>query len=487
MNDKYRLIDNQNLNEFARNHVSKEQDWYNNQYHLSAFSGLVNDPNGLVFYKGKYYIFMQNCPFSPEHKNKSWLLYTTVDFVNYIYEGITITPSFWGDSHGAFSGSAYVHNDELYFYYTGNIKIGTDGDRTSYTIKAKVDIENKRVDKKVLFETDKQVYTGHFRDPIVFEKNKQFYMLNGAQSLDLKGTINFATTPDLESDKWVSLKDDDFNIGTRLENYMLECPNYLSIQNRDVIFLSVEQKVSFAEGGHHVWYLTGNFDNQMNFKEVAPIRKLDQGLDYYAPQVFNNTGDRKITMAWLGNSQSEPKATFEHHWSNQLTVPRDVSLKNDHLYQKPVVELEKLRVKNITQQDKLNYENGLLEIDLLNEQSQSEFIIEFANEKNENIKIVYKDKKFGFDRSQCSYVEPISLPNLYSFEIEKITDLKILVDRSSMEIFVNEGQETMAVKFFVKEHKQIKTNLKITNAYQLQPHKIIYNNILFSNHHESGE
>jgi beta-fructofuranosidase len=48
----------------------------------------------------------------------------------------------------------------------------------------------------------------------------------------------------------------------------------------------------------------------MNFKETTKMRKLDQGLDYYAPQVFNNLNSRKITMAWLGNSQSEPKATY---------------------------------------------------------------------------------------------------------------------------------------------------------------------------------
>jgi beta-fructofuranosidase len=128
-------------------------------------------------------------------------LYTTNDFVNYVYEGIAITPSFEGDRHKVFSGSAYVYDNELYFYYTGNIKIGTDGDRTSYTIKAKLDLENKKVHKKVLFETNKKLYTGHFRDPIIFEKNNQFYMLNGAQTLDLKGTINFASTKDINSDK----------------------------------------------------------------------------------------------------------------------------------------------------------------------------------------------------------------------------------------------------------------------------------------------
>ncbi|WP_169733721.1 glycoside hydrolase family 32 protein [Mesoplasma syrphidae] len=484
MNDKYRLIDAADLHEFASNHELKNRDWYNNQYHLSAFSGLVNDPNGLVFFKGKYYIFMQNCPFSPEHKNKSWLLYTTTDFINYIYEGIAITPSFEGDRHGVFSGSAYVHKNELYFYYTGNIKIGTEGDRTSFTIKAKIDLENKTVSKKVLFETDKTRYTGHFRDPIIFEKNNRFYMLNGAQNLDLKGTINFASTSNLENDDWKFFKDEDFDISKRLDNYMLECPNYLNIENTEIIFLSVEQKVPFAKGGHHVWYLTGNFDNKMNFNETGTIRKIDQGLDYYAPQVFNNVEGRKITMAWLGNSQSDTKATNTNNWSNQLTIPREVSLKDNHLYQMPIVELEKLRSANITQQKTIEYKNGLIEVDLIN--TEKEFTIEFLNDKKEKLKLFYKNHMFGFDRSKCTYKDATSLPNIYEFAIEQISNLKILVDRSSMEIFINDGQETMTIKFFLKKHNQVKTSLTVKDAFQLEPIQIVYNNILFDNQQEGA-
>nr|WP_215216284.1 hypothetical protein [Entomoplasma sp. MP1] len=87
-------------------HLKKEKDWDNNQFHLSSYSGLINDPNGLIKINDTYYIFMQNVPFSDKHKNKSWLLYNK-NFIDYIYEGIVLTPSNDFDKNVLFSGSAY--------------------------------------------------------------------------------------------------------------------------------------------------------------------------------------------------------------------------------------------------------------------------------------------------------------------------------------------------------------------------------------------
>jgi beta-fructofuranosidase len=95
-----------------------------------------------------------------------------------------------------------------------------------------------------------------------------------------------------------------------------------------------------------------------------------------------------------------------------------MTMKDNCLYQMPISELQKLRLKNITEQDVIKYDNGLVEIDLINE--NKEFIVEFSNDKNEVLKLIYKDNKFGFDRSMCTYTDSTSLPNSYFFDIKEI-------------------------------------------------------------------
>ena len=188
-------------------------------YHLEAPFGLVNDPNGLAQYKGKYYIFFQWNPFGCEHKFKHWGLFTTEDFINYSYPKAVLAPNNRYDKNGVYSGSGYAMEDRIELLYTGNVK-NKYGKREAYQCRAICD-EYGNVEKKgIVVGKIPKGYTSHFRDPKIFERNGKYYFVIGAQTKDLKGRALLYSSENFE--KWnyegeIKTSYDDFG-------YIWECP-----------------------------------------------------------------------------------------------------------------------------------------------------------------------------------------------------------------------------------------------------------------------
>lgn len=78
--------------------------------------GLLNDPNGVIYWKGSYHVFFQWQPFQTGHGAKFWGHYTTQDVVNWKREEIALAPSDWFDKNGCYSGSAVTKDDRLYLF-----------------------------------------------------------------------------------------------------------------------------------------------------------------------------------------------------------------------------------------------------------------------------------------------------------------------------------------------------------------------------------
>ena len=82
-------------------------------HHLMPPVGWLNDPNGLCWYKGKYHVFFQYAPFDVEGGLKFWGHYTSVDLVDWKYEGTALYPDSPYDCHGVYSGSALVEDEKM--------------------------------------------------------------------------------------------------------------------------------------------------------------------------------------------------------------------------------------------------------------------------------------------------------------------------------------------------------------------------------------
>ena len=109
------------IDEKVRASFPMKHRWHN-RFHLEMPFGLINDPNGLSFYKGEYHIFYQWNPLGCEHKHKSWAHVKTRDFVNYSLPELSLWPSDDHDKDGCYSGCGYVQDGELHVLYTCNKK-----------------------------------------------------------------------------------------------------------------------------------------------------------------------------------------------------------------------------------------------------------------------------------------------------------------------------------------------------------------------------
>lgn len=107
------------------------RDPYRLHFHIMPLVGLLNDPNGFVFYKGQYHMFYQWNPFQTEHGAKFWGHAVSDDLVHWEEAPIALAPDQWYDKNGCYSGSAVVFQEKLYVFYTGNVK-NEHGKRESY-------------------------------------------------------------------------------------------------------------------------------------------------------------------------------------------------------------------------------------------------------------------------------------------------------------------------------------------------------------------
>lgn len=106
--------------ELVRQYAKKRQ-WY----HFMPECGWMNDPNGLVFFKGKYHLFYQHYPYGPYWSAMHWGHAVSTDLLHWEYLPIALAPSEPYDDYqkgGIYSGGAVVGDDgKLYLFYTGTL------------------------------------------------------------------------------------------------------------------------------------------------------------------------------------------------------------------------------------------------------------------------------------------------------------------------------------------------------------------------------
>ena len=87
---------------------------YRQTFHIQPNTGLLNDPNGFSYYNGQYHLFYQWFPLGPVHGVKYWYHVASDNLVDWQDLGIAMAPDTAYDSHGVFSGTGFVENDQLH-------------------------------------------------------------------------------------------------------------------------------------------------------------------------------------------------------------------------------------------------------------------------------------------------------------------------------------------------------------------------------------
>lgn len=449
-------------------------DKYRQKYHIMPPVGLLNDPNGLIHFNSIYHLFFQWMPFKTGHGSKFWGHYTSSDLLNWTLEPIALTPSEWYEKDGCYSGSAIEYNGKMLLFYTGNVEKG--GNREAYQCMAESE-DGITFSKKGVVINLPEGFTSHFRDPKVFKHDKSWYIVIGAQTNSLEGNIALYESYDLKSwcFKGTIINYNDLEL--RENGYMYECPDLFKIEDTYVLLFSpqgIKPEGIKYQNVYQTGYISGKMDfNNSNFNHGKFI-ELDKGFEFYAPQTTLDSKGRRLMFGWMGvpDQYENLHPTHKHKWIHNMTIPRELKLKNGKIYQSPVEELKNMRKNEIITTFSINKDNTKsitlniitteIIIDILTLDSKSSFTINLFNtyayiiynpvENTLSLKRKHLNGK-NFETRSCF--------------INKLSKLHLFIDNSSLEIFINEGEEVFTSRIF-PDHNNKDITFKTENDVTLK-------------------
>ncbi|QHV94952.1 glycoside hydrolase family 32 protein [Spirosoma endbachense] len=471
---------------------------YRPQYHFSPKAHWMNDPNGMVYFKGTYHLFFQYYPDGTVWGPMHWGHTTSKDMVHWQEQPIALFP----DSLGyIFSGSAVVDvNNTSGFGKNGQTPLVAIF--THHNPKLEKQKPDQVESQSLAYSLDEgktwTKYAGNpvlpnpgitdFRDPKVrwYEAQKKWIL-----TLATKDRITFFSSPDLKSWK----KESDFGSDAGAHGGVWECPDLVPLNHngKTVWVLIVNINPGGPNGGSAGQYFVGDFDGS-TFKPYSKETKwMDFGADNYAGVTFANTGERTILMGWMSNWQYADKVPTIN-WRSATTVPRELGLKevNKELFltSKPVKELDVLNdqgfaLKNLTVNDqydlttKAKNDTGLFRLDLAT-QATNDFSIVLANEQGNELVIGY-DKgtnNYYIDRTHSGktdfekgFGKRHTAPRLST--ANKIS-LTLLADAASVELFADDGLTVMTDIFFPEKNM---TKLLIKSAKGISISNLTYSKL----------
>ena len=441
---------------------------YRPLYHFTPQYGWMNDPNGMVYADGTYHLFYQYNPYGARWGNMHWGHAISKDLVNWQYQPTAIAP----DKLGAiFSGSAVIDHDNTAGFGKGAIiAIFTSaGDRQTQSIAYSLDggkTFTKYEGNPVL--SDANIID--FRDPKVFwhAPSKQWVM-----SLATTQTITFYGSKNLK--EWTRLS--EFGEGLGAHGGVWECPDLFPLtyegKTKWVLFVSINP--GGPNGGSATQYFIGDFDGKTFTPDTMnyPLW-LDYGRDNYAGVTWSNvpTADgRRLFIGWMSNwdyANEIPTVNFR----SAMTVARTLRLAHngEHLVvaSEPVKELESLRREPLSLADKTTSDTLTFENLLPNNQGAYEltftvtpndtdsFSFSIENTKGEVLTYLFDiaKKTLLVDRTKSSvafntnFAETLIKAPLTA---KKSYTVRLLVDKASTELFVNNGEVVQTNTVFPSE------------------------------------
>ncbi|OBX89243.1 fructosidase [Haemophilus sp. CCUG 60358] len=462
-NGKYKSIlaaEKGELAEIAET-VQKDKD-FRPHLHIAPPTGLMNDPNGLIFDGEKYHLFYQWFPFDAIHGMKHWKHLITKDFQHY-QSADDLVPCELFESHGCYSGGALKVGDKLAMFYTGNTRRPSDNQRVPYQNLAIFNLNGKLLSKRPLIENAPEGYTEHVRDPKpYFTEDGKIRFICGAQRENLTGTAiifemdNLEDTPRLLGELSLPAFDNK-NV------FMWECPDLLKLGDKDVFIWSPQGKDREAhqfQNNYHATYAVGKLTD-LTF-EAEYIGELDQGFDFYAPQTFGGLDNQTcaVLFGWIGLPDlTYPTDKFK--WHSALTLPRELRLEGTKIYQRPIAKID----ENLTalsalhfdeKADIANLDRAYLKFEVNNQAFDLTF---FQNEKGQSLHLSYENGLICLDRSQSEQTELMEKFDTKRFcEIENLQTVEIFFDRSIIEIFLNHGEKVMTSRFFIENRENTITS-----------------------------
>ena len=457
---KHRTILETTKEELAQLLEKSKNDNWKPIYHIHPEFGLLNDPNGLAYFNGYYHLFHQWYPYGTTHGMKHWAHLKSKNLVEWTREEVALIPTEDYEAHGAYSGTSIEIDNKLYLYYTGNIKLDKMN-RSSNQCLAIMDGDGniQKHPSNALIEGVPQGYTGHVRDPKVFKKNDQYYMILGAQRLDETGTFIVYQSPN--GIEWKLLGELILKNFNQEFGYMWECPDYAQIDGKDLLVFSpqgIEPQGEKYKNLFNVTYVIGKLDIENLTFEVESFDEFERGFDFYATQMFKGKEEQTLLLAWAGLGEFE-YPTDEFGWAHCLTFPREITIKDNKVIQFPAKELELLRLDGMSESGEcqgfalLPNETNTYELNVtLKPNDANTFGLNLAVSEEEHLILEFnqKEQTVTLDRSELKhqFVEEFGTYRQADLNIGEVLEIKVLMDNSIAEIFINNGEVAFTTRLF---------------------------------------
>ena len=444
-------------------------------FHLSSRAGWMNDPNGFSFYQGQYHMFYQYHPFDSHWGPMHWGHAVSKDMLHWEYLPVAMAPDEFYDRDGCFSGSAIELPDGRHLLmYTGVLLERQRGGGTSevqtqcIAVGDGVDYEkyeqNPVLDEKDLPEGCSRF---DFRDPkICQKKDGTYYCLVGNRPADGSGHILMYTSKDCFHWSFQSVLASNNNRFGK----MWECPDFFQLDGKWVLLTSPQDMLPQGfeyHNGNGTLCLIGDFDEDAGKFIEQHNQSIDYGIDFYAPQTVEMPDGRRIMIGWMQNWDTCSLRAPEEPWFGQMSIPRELSVKNGRLYQSPIRELEdkrrnKIEYKDVSVSDAVGLEGirgRIADIELTirpgDEQNMyRKFVIYFAQNAMYQTSLSFRphesilkvDRKFSGSRRAIIH-QRRCLVNSDNGTIK----LRLILDRYSVEVFVNDGEQVMSCTMYTDQ------------------------------------
>ena len=426
---------------------------YRHLYHMMPPQGWMNDPNGFVYWRGQYHLFYQYYPDAPRWDLMHWGHCVSEDLIHWRHLPVALAPDRPYDANGCFSGSSIVHEDKLYLFYTGNDARGRQ------TQCMAVSGDGVRFEKykrnPVVAHPPGSVNPLQFRDPCVFRRDNRFFMIVGAESTARRGQAIVYVSDTLKDWAYLhSLVSEDASMG-----YMWECPDLFFLEDQAVLMLSPQGITGRPQfnTNHDSGYFAGKFDAETGAFTHGPFQKLDDGFDFYAPQTAENGAGQCIMAAWMSN-WATPTPTAAHQWAGSMILPREVRLSGGKLHFRPVRDIGRYLSLVTTASDVacdtlLPLQGAACRLEILSESADFTVRLFCAPDETEYTALSYnaKRRKLTLDLSK-SGEDARGTRSLTLGDVPETLRLDIYLDRSSIEVFIGDGEHVMTARVFPRAY-----------------------------------
>ena len=434
-------------------------------FHLTPWTGWMNDPNGFSYYHGQYHLFYQYHPYDTEWNAMHWGHAVSHDLLHWTYLPAVLAPDAPYDSFGCFSGSAIELPDgKQLLMYTGVRKEGglkgkefqtqclAIGDGLNYQKYAQNPVLNTNDLPEGLSPYD-------FRDPKIWRtKDGGYRCVVGARRMDKRGVLLLYRSDDGFQWEFESiLAENDGRFGL-----MWECPDFFNLDGKDVLFVSPQdmlpEEFEYHNGNGTVCQI-GSFDEESKRFIPEYNQAIDYGIDFYAPQTLLTPDGRRVMIGWMQNWDTAKNTDEERLWFGQMSMPRELSIRNGRLYQQPIrelalyrgpkVEYHKVAVNDCITLPGIQGRSVELEMIIRPENINTpyhKFTMRFAQDDRYYSILSFRpyesllkiDRKFSGSRRAFIHQRRCKVAS-ENGELR----LHVILDRFSIEVFINDGEQVM--------------------------------------------